>query len=113
MKIFDRLYNHTDRLQVIPTIRPMHVELSSDATGRMADAVDRSTEWVVRLRIEQNFWANQAQFELARNYAVKTLAHQLYENIHKHIPMLENAIASGDRGGAFRIVSDIRKEMEP
>lgn len=102
----------TDRY-AIDSIRPVEVDLRIAATGRESLSIDRSHEYVVTLSIQQNLWANGAQLEQARAYAVAAISRHLYRDVLMHLDHLRLAIESGDRRTAHELVNEIEKATRP
>jgi hypothetical protein len=82
-------------------------------TGRQRDTIDQCTEYILHLRLSQNFWANTAQRDSAQKAALNALAAHLYEDVLREIPHLILAIESGDRDAAIEAALRIKEVTRP
>ena len=115
MSIFDRVdvfSTERQRLNDFNVRRPV-LELEAGKTGRMRDTIDQSTEFELRLRLVQNFWANQAQYASAHKAAMRALAAHLYEDVLRDIHYLILAIESGDREEALTVALRMKELTQP
>ena len=101
MGILEKTFTKRTERGMLPTLRPMEVNLTSNATGETRPNIDRSDEFELRLHIVVPFWANKAQFHNARNAAMKVLATTLYEDALREVSRLRLCIHSGDALGAL------------
>jgi|SRR5690348_11383427 len=113
MSIFDNALCRPTGTQRIDSLRRPLIEIRTDETGRMADTIDRSTEYLLTLRLAQNFWANRAQRDAAHKAALRALAAHLYEDVLREIPHLILAIESGDREEALVAALRIQSATQP
>lgn len=109
MGILEKAFTHDTRQQVIATLRPMTVSMTSEATGCERPTLDRSTQYELRLLIAVPFWANKAQFYHARDAAMRFLATELYRDALAELPRLRLCIESGDARGALECADRIER----
>lgn len=113
MSIFKNATVHSTQMWRMNSLHKPEVTFSAEQTGRMRDTIDQSTEYVLELRLCQNFWANQAQRKHVENAARRALAAHLYEDVLREIPHLILAIESGDREEALEAALRIKQATQP
>jgi len=113
MSIFDHVTCESTRMQRISTLHRPWFSQEAGQTGRMRDTIDKSTEYVLKLSLAQNFWANSAQRSSAQQAALRALAAYLYEDVLREIPRLILAIESGDREEALATALRIESATRP
>lgn len=114
MSIFDQLREEKGNRRAINSMLPLHVDLYAEPTGNEKPyTLDANTEHVIKLTIGQTFWANQAQYSMARDAAIRALASHLYRNVHHELHMIELAVYSGSAEDVIAAVSRIRKDITP
>lgn len=114
MSIFDKVGCHTTGMRAIDGIRPTEVDLKRAKTGNVRDyTADQNEEYVLRLTVSQNFWANPAQRSDVERYAMQELAAFLYQDVLREVPRILLAIESGDRRGAIEGCLRIKEVTQP
>ena len=114
MSIFHRIYTRDERMNRVDGIVPVEVELFTGPTGNIHPYVtSHNKEWVLELKLEQRFWANDVQRSDVEPIAMRALAAELYRDVLMHLPMLRLCIMSDDKIGAMDAASRIEKATQP
>lgn len=114
MSIFDNARSRETGIHGIDSIRPTMVECRIEETGaRKNYTLDRNEEWVIELRLSQNFWANRVQRPHVERAAIEALAAMLYEDVLRELPRLRLCIQSGDKHGAMEVADRIERASKP
>ena len=109
MGILERAFTRRTERVMLPTLRPMEVTMTTQATGTVRGIIDRRDEFELRLQIAVPFWANKAQFSDARLAAMRHLAKALYEDALREVSRLRLCIHSGDAIGALECADRIER----
>jgi hypothetical protein len=81
-------------------------------TGEIKDYTsDKNEEYVITLALRVNFWANQAQYNEARQFAEKVLVAKLYHEILGDLSELRLQISNGHRYEAMKICNSIESKL--
>lgn len=113
MNIVER-YSEIDRTgQVRPrrTQVNLRVEKTGDTMPSPVPSFDHQSEYIMRLRVGRNFWANDAQFESARQQNMKALMHELYKDALGHIAEIRSSLMEDDFERALVACGELEKDL--
>lgn len=114
MSIFKHATERETGSVFMDRIRLCNYTMATSPTGNVNHyTIDRNTEYVVKLEIAQNFWANTAQYHDGKKIAIECIAQYLYEDVLREIPHLLNCIQSGDKQGAIEAALRIKQATQP
>jgi hypothetical protein len=72
-----------------------------------------NTEFRLTVTVEVTFWADQAQYAMAREVAEKILAETMFKDIIISAHKAMSAASAGNRNGVMQACADILRECEP
>lgn len=112
MKIIDRLYKKSDGIRRMDDFRsPAFFEIETGQTGATRPGTDANTQHYLEAKVSVTFWANQAQYERARELAQQALVHRLYGEILGELSELRLQISNGDRRAAMEAVDRLGSKL--
>lgn len=88
------------------------VSIGTIMTGNVKPfELSMNEEYRLEARIAVNFWANKAEFNDAKDIALRTLYAGLYAEVMQFLPRLRLAISDGSKSDAFRICNLMESVM--
>lgn len=114
MSIFDNLRVQPTQMQYRDTIAQARTTMKIDQWADVGyHGFGVTHEYRLSLGVEQIFRANQAQFEQAREAALRAAADYLYEGVHKELSYIRVAVFGGDAEGVLAAVDRLQKAITP
>jgi hypothetical protein len=111
-KIIDHLYKKSESIRRMDDFRSHpFFTIETGQTGAVRPRTDANTEHYLEARITTTFWANQAQFEHARELAEQALVYRLYGEVIAELSELRLQISNGNREACLMAVDRLGSKL--
>jgi len=90
---------------------PDFFKVESGETGKIRPGIYANEEWYIQATLSVTFWANQAQFQFAKEIAEHALVNRLYYDVLSDLNELQLQISNGDKMACREIVCRIKSKI--
>jgi hypothetical protein len=113
MSILDKLkeFKWHEQRPLRNRLYALELNESSMATPGDGKSFGTSRRYTLSLTVWSEFYANSAQYAIARKHSERVLLGTLYGEILSKVDGCASAIASGDDQPAFSLLNEIRTEL--
>jgi len=88
------------------------VKITSDETGEeYPHGFGITKEHIIRAEIFTTFWANDAEYRIARERAMKNILHIFYADIIGELNKIRSAVYAGDKYEALGLCDKMEKDL--